>query len=278
MKKIGVFIAGYSSLHVNSLIKMLSIPKSKFKFEAATRIQTMGEPDLSQYAYSDNAFREMLEQFRDRYDICAVLTCVPIEDNFFTRTIQQDTIIATSNQAEELLEKSGRTLIEYYALAICQELVSFEFQRASGLSWKELFHKETRGCLFDFAGIKPQKIAKLKKCYVSTQTLGLLAQHNVDNVVVSYVQEILRRIRRPSLFKAIKQSITSTVLGFVYGGIVIGFVVNIFSSLVLRNAPLSQQQIRFIWLLAGCIPVFPITVYILSWIAYIRQKFSDVNI
>jgi len=109
------------------------------------------------------------------------------------------------------------------------------------------------------------------------QTIGLLAQHNVNDKTVTFAKMVLRRIRRPSVRKSIFKSITSPVLGFVYGGMIIGFVVNVLSSLVLNISPLSTQQTLFIWLLAVCIPLFPVAVYAWSWIAYLRKRLADAN-
>lgn len=277
MTRVGIFLTGYSECDVDAVGCILSLAGSEYSFESGPRIQTIGDPDLYGIAYSDEAILSLVDQYRDQFDVCAILTAVPLEDNFFTRTVDLHTIIATSFQADELLDKSGRSLPEYYALAICQELVSFAFQRASGLHWSELYHRETRGCLFDFAGNKPDKIAKLKRLDICPQTIGLLAQHNVNDRTVTFVKTVLRRIRRPSVRKSVFTSITSPALGFVYGGVVIGFVVNVLSSLVLNTSPLSTQQTRFIWLLAVCIPLFPAAVYAWSWIAYLRRRFTDVN-
>jgi hypothetical protein len=277
MIRVVIFLAGYSECDIASVVRLLSLPGCDYVFEPGPRIQTMGDPDLYGFAYSDGAFLRLVDQYRDLFDICAILTTVPIADNFFTRTIDFNTIISTSFQADELMDRSGRSLSEYYALAICQELISFAFQRVSGLPWTDLFHKETRGCLFDFAGSKRDKIAKLKKCDICPQTIGLLAQHNVNDRTVSFVKTILQRIRRPSVRKSLLNSVTSPILGFVYGGVVIGFVVNVVSSLVLNTSPLTHQQVRFIWLLAGCIPLFPLAVYVWSWVKYARKRFSEVN-
>jgi len=277
MARVGLFLAGYNECDIDAVVRILSVRGSDYSFESGPRIQTMGDPDLHGFAYSDKVFRELGKQYRDQFDVCAILTTVPIADNFFTRSVDLHTIISTSFQADELLDRSGRSLSEYYALAICQELVSFAFQRASGLPWSHLFHQETRGCLFDFAGNKPDKIAKLKKCDICQQTVGLLAEKNVNDRTVSFVKTILRRIRRPSVRKSLVTSITSPTLAFVYGGVVIGCAVNVISSIVLNTSPLTRQQARLIWLLAACILLFPAAVYLWSWIEYLRGRFADMN-
>lgn len=277
MTRVGIFLAGYSECELAPLIRLLSVPGSGYVFEPGPRIQTMGDPDLYGYGYSDNAFLKMVKPYRDKFDVCVILTTVHIEDNYFTRTVDFHTIISTSFQTDDLLDKSGRSLSECYALSISAELVSFAFRRASGLPWKELFHNETRGCLFDYAHYKPDKMAKLKRCDICPQTICLLAEHNVNDNTVSFVKTILRRIRRPSIRKSLLSSVTSPLLSFVYGGVVFGFVVNLLSSLVLNTSSLTHQQVCVIWFLAACIPLFPTSVYTWSWIEYIRRRFADVN-
>lgn len=125
MTRVGIFLAGYSECNVDAVVRILSRAESDFTFKAAGRIQTMGDPDIYGIGYSDDAVVGLIDQYRDQFDVCAILTAAPIEDNFFTRTLALNTIITTSYQADELLEKSGRSLPEYYALAICAELVSF---------------------------------------------------------------------------------------------------------------------------------------------------------
>jgi len=232
----------------------------------------MGEPDLFGYGYSDNALINLVHPHMDEYDFVAVLTCVPIQDNFFTRTVGQKVIIATSYQSEELLSASERTIEEYFSLAVCQELISFEFQRVSKQHWSNLFHQDTRGCIFDFAGIKSQKLAKLKTCEICPPCKGKLASINMNDNVVYSIEAILEGIRKPSLSKAFWTSVMSPVIGFVYGGIVIGAAVNVLSSVAMGQGPLTEGQLRVIWLLLLAIPLFPMTVYGWLWFRHFRRR------
>ena len=93
MMRVGIFLAGYTECEINAVVRILSFSDSGYSFEAGPRIQTMGDPDLHGFAYSDRAFLSFLNQYRDQFDICAILTAVPIEDNFFTRTVDFHTII-----------------------------------------------------------------------------------------------------------------------------------------------------------------------------------------
>ena len=224
------------------------------------------------YAYSDDAILKIVSPHKDDYDICIILTSVPIEDNFYTRTIGQEWIIATFHQAEEIIQASDRNHVECAALAICQELVSFEFQRVTGESWDNLFHKDPRGCIFDFVGVKAQKVAKLRQCRVCESCRGILRQRNLNQNVIDFVNRLLSRIRRPSFKKVLVSCVTSPGLSFLYGGLVIGTVVNLFSSVIMSSSPLSKAQSYILAIFASSTAIFPFGVYVLMAVREFRSR------
>jgi hypothetical protein len=187
-------------------------------------------------------------------------------------TVERFLIIATFHETEEVLDASGRTPEEYAAMAICQELVSFEFQQVSALHWENLFHPDPRGCLFDFAGIKSQKIAKLTQCSICAPCLGNLASHNVNERVTNFALSLLNRIRKPSLLKALHMSTTAPGWSFVYGGLVIGTAVNLFSSVIMSDKPLTSFQRYFAGVFSSSIIVFPLAVYLWLLISELRRR------
>lgn len=267
MTKVGVFSLGYLQADGNKLCKLLSAVKGPYVFEYCTEISNLGDPDLHGYAYSDDAFDALIKPHRGMYDICAVLTSVPIERNFFTRSTPDHTlIIATFYQSDELLQASGRVPEEYAALAICQELVSIEFQKISGLHWRKLFHKDPRGCLFDFAGIKQQKVAKLSRCSICDPCLGNLARKNLNRKVTTFATSLLNHIRKPTFKKALHTCVATPGLSFVYGGLVISAAVNLLSSVIMADNTLNAFQKNLTWLLVSSIVLFPVGVYI--WLIF----------
>jgi hypothetical protein len=272
MKRVGIFSLGYSQTKVGHLCDLLHSVQSPYAFKHCGAITNLSSPDLPGYVYSDEAFQALIRPHRGNYDVCVVITSVPIEDNFFTRTVEGSLIIATFYETQEFLDASGRTPEEYAAMTICQELVSFEFQRVSTLSWQELFHPDPRGCLFDFAGIKSQKIAKLTQCSLCAQCLGQLAAHNVNEQVTNFALSLLNRIRKPSLRKALHMSTTAPGWSFVYGGLVIGTAVNLFSSVLMSDKPLTSFQCNFAGLFSLSIIVFPLAVYFWLLIGELRRR------
>jgi len=92
--KVGIFSLGYGQTNVGRLCGLLNSFQSPYSFEPCTPMN-LGNPDLFGYAYSDDAFRNLIQPHRGSYEICVVITSVPIEDNFFTRTADGFLIIVT---------------------------------------------------------------------------------------------------------------------------------------------------------------------------------------
>lgn len=272
MVRVGIFRVGYIRADISYLCRLLNRTQTHFHFENATAISNMGDPDLRGYGYSNDALVALLKPHMANYEVCVVTTSVPIEDNYFTQTVGQELIISTSYEADELVSSSKRTLEEYIALAICQELVSFEFQRVTGKHWRELFHQDTRGCIFDFAGLKEQKIAKLISCRICPESRGQLHSARIDQNVLAAVESILAMIRRPSIRKAWRKCLCSPGLSFVYGGVIVSNVVNLFSAIVMNQGTVSRSQRVFIILLFLPVILVPALVYFWMLLRYLLSR------
>lgn len=269
--RVGIFEAGYPGASVRRVRQLLRSGKHRYRFEAGGRIHNLGNPDLMGYGYSDRAFLKALGAHIDDYQICILLTSVPIEGNFYTRDIEQRLIVCTSHQANEFIQRSDRTIEEYFALSVCPELLSIEFQRTTGRPWEDLFHQDVRGCPFDFAGVKSQLTAYLTGVTLCETCRGVLAESNVNNLARDYIETFLSEIRRPSFVKALRMCITSPGLSFAFGGIVLGLVINVFSSLVIADSPPSTAQFRVLQVLLCIAIAFPVSVYGWTWIQYFRK-------
>lgn len=269
-KSVGLFQAGFIDADLHRISRLLSLGRHWFSFEVATSLN-LGDPDIQGYGYSDAAFARILKPHLTNYDLVVVLTSVPIEENFFTRDIHRRVVLCTTYQAEQFIEITGRTTEEYFALSVCPELISTEFQEHTGRPWSDLFHQDLRGCLFDFQGIKSQISAYLTKVSMCDQCRALLSKANVDRRVISFAETLLAKIRRPTIRKALRFSVMSPFIGFFYGGVIIGFLVNVLSSLAFTSKPLSgPQQVILAILLFGIVAV-PASVYGYLWVQYLTK-------
>jgi len=273
MPSVGIFPLGYTVINFPRLCAFLNGAQGHFEFQQGSAIANIGDPDLAVYGYSDATFLALLCPHLEDFDYSLAVTSVPIEGNFFTRTVERRLIITTTFQSEELLRRAGRTQEENLSLTLCQELMSFEFQRVTGLTWRDLFHRDPRGCIFDSVPIKSQKIAKLTTCDICEPCRGKLAGSNMNANVLRSVDAILRRIRRPSLKNAILTSFLSPGFSFVYGGIVVGAAVNVVSSVLMGQERLSTPQLYVLWSLVAGVLLFPLLVYGWKWFEHFRKRF-----
>ena len=272
MKKVGLFQFGYIDGNIKVVCRILNSSGNYYDIKYVSTINNIGEPDLLDYAYSDNIFKKLIYPYLNSHDICIIMTSVPIEENYITRNIGTNIIICTSYQTQEIILLSNKSSEECAVVAILEELISIEFQSISHKQWSELFHKDPRGCLFDFSGIKNQSLAKLNSCKICPDCEAKLYSNNVPEDAIIYAKRILKRIQMPSFLKAFKKSISSPILSFIYGGVIIGVFVNIFSSLVLSTNNLNLNQRILIGILTSFIILFPIIVYIRMWFTFIIKK------
>jgi hypothetical protein len=274
MYKVSIHSLGYTNLNIPKLCSFLNSSQHHYIFVPGTKITNLGNPDLAGYGYSVAALYRLAQPHLPDDSVGVLFTSVPIEDNFFTKTMNQRIVISTFHQADELMEKSGRTIEEYAALTISQELLSFEFQRVTGKKWYDLFHQDPRECLFDFAGIKTQKIGKLVNCSICEVCLGTLQRENINVDALQSIRKILNRIVKPSIRKAILTSVLRPGLSFIYGGIVFGSVVNLFSSLALSQGTVTRGQYLIVISIASGIILFPLAVYGWQWLQFLKRRMS----
>jgi hypothetical protein len=94
----------------------------------------------------------------------------------------------------------------------------------------------------------------------------------VNQQVVKFALSLLARIRRPSLIKALHMCGTTPGLSFVYGGLVIGTAVNVFSSVIMSDTLLTKFQKNFIWVLGSSVIVFPLAVFLWLFVGELRRR------
>jgi hypothetical protein len=274
MPHVSIHSLGYTILNVPRLCKLLNSYQNYYTFGVGTTITNIGEPDLSDYGYSVAALSRLVEPHLQDASLAIMFTSVPIEDDFFTKTLKPNAVVSTFYQTEGLIHESRRSPEEYAAITIAQELISFEFKRVTESESRKLFHQDPRGCLFDFCGIKSQKIWKLANCSICETCLGMLTHVNANAFVTRSARRILDGIAKPRAKRAMIASISLPPLSFLYGGIVIGTVVNVCSSLILSSGPVSRGQMWMVFATASGVVLFPFVVYLWHWYQFLTRKMS----
>ena len=120
----------------------------------------------------------------------------PIQDNFFVRSINSDCVVLTLFQTEEIYTKSNRTVEEYLTISLLPHLLWLQYKsRIPTFDYLDLFHTETRGCIFDFTGYKPSKVYKIREARIDAECQNKLLDANIPRHILDATVKILDSIR-----------------------------------------------------------------------------------
>jgi hypothetical protein len=232
--KILVFKLGYiGDVDLNRVARLVNISPNIIHLAINDPIPNIGEPNIYGFAYgSDSLFGFF--PVTDRNIIKVGINLAPLEGNFYTRTTGLDSILITLFQVEEICEKAERTKEEYIAQTIVTEALWLQYKaHKPGSHHSDLFHQDTRGCIFDFVGHKPDKVHKLKTGQIDPMCKGKLVAANVPESIVKATEKILMGIRRPTFFGSFARSMQNPLFSFVFGGLLFGMIINAISSMAL---------------------------------------------
>lgn len=231
-----IFKLGFvGDIDLNRIVRLVSISPEIIKVRISDPIPNLGDPDIHGLGYSDECLFSLFPR-RGENVIRAGIILAPIQGNFFTRTKNYDSIIISLFQRQEICNEAGRTLEESIALALTTEILSLQFLACkSEASYLDLFHQDTRGCIFDFVGHKPDMVYKLRAAQIDTICKGKLVEANVPETIVKTTEQILARIRKPSFLDTFRMGLQNSTFSFFFGGLFVSLVVNLLSSLFLEE-------------------------------------------
>ena len=233
MLTLRIFMLGYIwEVNLNDVAKLLASSRT-IKTSVEDAIRNIGEPEIHGVGYSYDRLFGLYPTSRNE-TIRVGITTAPIQDNFFANNNGRDAILVTLFQADEFCEKSGRTKEEYLAHTILCQLLWIQYKsRNPSADYSDLFHEDTRGCIFDFCYNKTDIAIGLRVCQIDPICKGKLVEGNIPETLVNDAERILKRMRTPTFMKSIQVSIQNPIFSFLLGGLILGLAVNVFSSLAL---------------------------------------------
>lgn len=255
MLTISIVRLGYiGDVNLNKVARLLNTVPQTIRAEVGEPIATTGQPDIYDLIFSDSKINQLLSGRQRNADNHLVVGVIlnAIEDNFYVRSIAKNVIILTLYQIEEICEKSKRTIEEYLAVSLLPHMLFLQFSaRANSRKYLDLFHTDTRGCIFDFTGHKPHKVQKMRTLQIDTRCKARLVDANVPVSIIEASEKILRKIKHPSLVDSFRIGLEKPIFNFFLGGILVGLVVNALTSLVLGelNAIKDYYALIFLFIL-----------------------------
>jgi hypothetical protein len=227
---IKLFELGFvGDLKKDQILKLLNRFPGQFSVSSADKISSIGDPDIYELAYSDQRLIKLFPK-SDQKTIRYGIILSPIEGNYYSRTISYDTQVLSLYQVEEICKIADRSIEEYIVQTILTDILSLKYFAFSG---HYIFHRETRGCIFDFSRNKQDKVHKLQKLTIDPTCRKVLSKSNIPEQFVEAIKNSLQRIKKPTFFDTFRKSLRNPVFSFFYGGLCIGVLINIVSSLAL---------------------------------------------
>jgi hypothetical protein len=236
MLKVYLFRLGYvGGVDFRRIANLVNRSQNVIEVTVGDAVPNIGDPDLYDIAYSRTHLCNLFPSIPGM-DLRVGVTMAPLEGNFYTLTHDIDMIIITLFQTDEVSERAGRTMEEYIAQTMATELLWLQYKaQKPGSHFSDLFHQDTRGCIFDFVTAKPEKVHKLRSGRIDPMCQGKLVEANVPGSVVRAVGQIIERIQKPSLLESLAQGLQRPLFSLVFGSLVGGLAINTLSSLALGD-------------------------------------------
>lgn len=187
----------------NRVVVILNAAQTTFEFRSTASPLELPAPDLSG-TYSWNLLGSVMAEEKRKLGAKYLFGVLdqPIENNWFSRTVHDESICFITTKDWEYL--SELPLIAFVAYEITENLVEMLIGDIEA-------HVETRGCLFDMVAIKPHISFKLRTADICTECT-LLLNEKLKPPVISSVIAMLEAVRLVALGRAQHRSENPAVL------------------------------------------------------------------
>jgi hypothetical protein len=157
------------------------------------------------WEFSDKLVQQQLPHTFNA-DFMIAIVNVPIEDNWYTRRLENNQVVFTFNQIKEILEYKNIPLENViYRLLYAYTLI---YRRASNripvIKEISFTHDETRGCLFDMNGIKYDLVASCHKPQICEECQEKLRQERVSKLEIDNTQKEIKKIKKELYYQVLE--------------------------------------------------------------------------
>ncbi len=243
MKKVKIKIITIGHLPLSLNLKQISDWKSEV-FEIIGEVDNFDlrcDSDIPGWEFSDELLRVQLPAHPGADFLLAIVN-VPIQHNWYARRLQNNRVVFTFSEIREFLALENIPLEN----AILRVLYSYtlHYRRYGdkipvlGEEPTPLTHDETRGCLFDMNGIKPDLVQSCNNPIVCRECEERLRKERVSDQTIKTVQKEIRSIRKQLYYRALDFVKAKPVFALVISSVaalLIGVASSLVASLILGS-------------------------------------------
>lgn len=198
---------------------------------------TSAKCDQEGWRYSDNLLNEILPA-RAEEDIFIAITYVALQDNYFTRRLDDRKVVVSYFRLLEEITKNNIPIENLLLRALyqcCTVYCCEKDSRNGSRAESQLLHHDTRGCIFDHDGYISDVIYSLDKPILCSSCKEQLRQFKVSEEIINSLTVELPRIGKDSYWRMINFIKSHPLLSLAItavSGIIINMIANYLYGLI----------------------------------------------
>lgn len=163
------------------------------------------DSDTSDWGYSDKNISTQIPK-KGNEEILVVLVSVPLENNYYTRRINNNTVIFTFYETSNILRMQNIPLENavfrlLYAYSLIYKKYGGRIPKTS--EFTNFTHDETRGCIYDMNGLKEDIVFSCVNPVICSECSERLRADKVSETSITNTKNELKKIKKQLLFRII---------------------------------------------------------------------------
>lgn len=241
MNKIKIRIISVGHLPADVDINSINSWKSDI-FELQSDVEHFelrANSDIEGWAYSDDNIAEAIPE-KGKEDILVALVAVPLEDNYYTRRINNNTIISSFHETSDYLRTNNiplENIILRLLYAYTLVYLKYSCEIPTNDNFSDFTHDETRGCIYDMNGLKEDITVSCEKPIICPECVEKLTNHRVSQTIISTAKKELKKIKKQlfyRIFDLVKSHPIITIFISSLWAIILGIVGSAISKCLLK--------------------------------------------
>lgn len=153
-------------------------------------------------------------------DFTVGITGHMLDDNYYIRRLGNSACVMSYFELTDVIRSAGNTL-ENFILRNIYELVSIykECNESLADGDRSFVHDDTRGCIYDMNGYKPNIVYSMDKPIICDQCLARLRQKSLSSGWIDSIQSEIAKIRAPAYNRIVKFIKSHPWLSFLIGSV-----------------------------------------------------------
>jgi hypothetical protein len=209
------------------------------------------DSDILDWSFSDKLLSKELPIKYDG-DFFVGITYVPIEDNFYSRRLDNNRLVLSYFEIYQVL-KTENIPVENFLLrtlyASCLVYLRNEQSIPESTDWLGYTHDDTRGCLFDMNGNKIDVIFSLDPPTICDDCINKIRIDKVPDSSTNLIKKEIKRIKK-GLFYKITQFVREKPILSIFLSAVFGILISLTASVIygatfnrMKNSQLNKMSI-----------------------------------